>query len=82
MVLEEIRGLCKSESKAEEAGIALDVVEQMISSKSISLLTSMVSLQFLAPLTLSVPCSVSLLSTILKSHCKDLIITPSLARVI
>eukprot|EP00116_Pleurobrachia_bachei_P001679 sb/3461941/ len=41
MVLEEIRGLCKSESKAEEAGIALDVVEQMISSKSISLLTSM-----------------------------------------
>ena len=42
MVLEEIRGLCKSESKAEDAGIALDVVEKLISSKAVSLLTSMV----------------------------------------
>ena len=45
VVLEEISGLCKSSEKGNRAASALDVVNRLISEKSVSLLTSKVSLR-------------------------------------
>ena len=45
VVLEEISGLCKSSDKGDRAALALDVVNKLISDKSVSLLTSKVVIQ-------------------------------------